>query len=44
MMTLRKMTEDEFRAFKKFSVADYASQKMSFVLSKSSVSPITRRI
>ncbi len=25
MMTLRKMTEDEFRAFKKFSVADYAS-------------------
>ena len=24
MMTLRKMTEDEFRAFKKFSVADYA--------------------
>ena len=23
-MTLRKMTEDEFRAFKKFSVADYA--------------------
>ena len=28
MMTLRKMTEDEFRAFKKFSVADYASDLM----------------
>ena len=28
MITLRKMTEDEFRAFKKFSVADYASDLM----------------
>ena len=28
MMTLRKMTEDEFRAFKKFSVADYAVDLM----------------
>ena len=28
MMTLRKMTEDEFRAFKKSSVADYAVDLM----------------
>ncbi|MBQ4448513.1 MAG: GNAT family N-acetyltransferase [Clostridia bacterium] len=28
MITLRKMTEDEFRAFKKFSVVDYASDLM----------------
>ena len=28
MMTLRKMTEDEFRAFRKFSVADYAADLM----------------
>ena len=28
MITLRKMTEDEFHAFKKFSVSDYAADLM----------------